>query len=155
MAVGIFLQLPGIPGAAVERDHRGWIEVTSVSWGVEQTGDGGGAAVGKAKQRPLAVTAATSIATPLLFEGIAKGMQLATARLDVVRTGQPSMLIHRWEFADVRLASLDVAGADQGFADAFQLMSRRTRVSVMTQSPTGAAGQPVVRGWDFTANQPW
>ena len=37
MAVDIYLQLPGIPGAATERDHEDWIELTSATWGVEQS----------------------------------------------------------------------------------------------------------------------
>ena len=165
----IYLQLAGIPGTSVERDHRDWIEVTSATWGVEQTGAGGGPASGpggagqgggggsgKSAQNPLVVSAPTTIATPLIFEAVAKGIHLPTAKLEVVRgSSGRGVVVIRWEFEDVRLTRLDVAGAQPGFDDAFQLIAKRVRLSVSQTTATGAPGQPVARGWDFAAHQPW
>ncbi|MFH8251340.1 Hcp family type VI secretion system effector [Microbacterium sp. B2969] len=163
MAVDIYLELPGIPGASTERDHEDWIEVTSATWGVEQSGaspgagPGGGAGrVGRATQHPLVVTAPTSIATPLIFEAIAKGTSLPTAQLDVVQAsaGRGAVVV-RWEFAEVRLMRLDISGAEPGFDDVFEVVAKRARLSVVRIDDRGGAGQPVTRGWDFAAHQAW
>ena len=159
VAVDIYLQVPGIPGAAVDRDHKDWIELTSATWGVEHSGGAGagsGAGAGKAKQHPLVATARTSIATPLLYEAVAKGTHFATAKLEVVRvTSERGVVVIRWEFEDARIARLDVAGAEPGFDDSFEVRSRRTRMSVMRVDAKGSVGQPVTRGWDFTSHQAW
>ncbi|MEU1971542.1 type VI secretion system tube protein Hcp [Microbacterium sp. NPDC019599] len=162
MAVDIYLQLPGIPGASAERDHKDWIEVTSATWGVEQQGGGGGGMgggagrAGRATQHPLVVSSPTTIATPLIFEAIAKGVSLPTAKLEVVRAteGRGAVVI-RWEFEDVRLMRLDVAGAAPGFDDSFEVVAKRARLSVSPVDERGGAGQLVSRGWDFAAHQPW
>ncbi|WP_166644438.1 type VI secretion system tube protein Hcp [Microbacterium sp. BK668] len=158
----IYLQLPGIPGSSVERDHRDWIEVAGVTWGLEQAGapgagPGGGAGrSGRATQHPLVVTAPTSIASPLIFEAIAKGTNVATARLDVVRPSDGgSAVVIRWDFADVRLMRLDISGAQPGFTDLFELVAKRARLSVTQADAHGGAEEPVTRGWDFAAHQPW
>jgi len=160
MTVGIYLQLPGIPGAATERDHKDWIELTSATWGVEQsrvTGPGGGGGgSGRSSQHPLVVAAPTSIATPLIFEAVARGTHLATASLEVIGAADGrGRVVTRWEFEDVRVARLDVAGAEPGFDDSFELVAQRARLTVFEDDPKGGGGQPVTRGWDFARQQPW
>lgn len=159
MTVDIYLQLPGIPGDSVDRDHRDWIPVTAVTWGVEQAasgGGGGGGRGGRASQHPLVVSAPTSIASPLIFETITKGTNLATATLDVVRAGdRGGSTVIRWEFEDARLMRLGIAGGEAGFDDAFELVAKRARLSVFPVDGRGAAGQPVSRGWDFATHRGW
>ena len=161
MTVGIYLQLPGIPGTATERGHEDWIELTSASWGVEQSqttvvGGGAGRRSSKSSQHPLVVSAPTSIATPLIFEAVARGTGLATAALEVVRASAGSGdVVIRWEFEDVRLSRLDVSGAEPGFDDSFAIVAERARLTVVADDPRGGAGQPVTRGWDFGRQQSW
>ena len=165
MTVGIYLQLPGIPGTATERRHEDWIELTSATWGVAQAqsagagaggGIGAGRAAGRSTPHPLVVAAPTTIATPLIFEAVARGTQLPRAALDVVGSsdGRADVVI-RWEFEDVRLSRLDVSGAEPGFDDSFELVSQRARLTVFEADPRGGVGQPVTRGWDFARQQPW
>jgi type VI secretion system secreted protein Hcp len=169
MTVGIYLQLPGIAGIATERGHEDWIELTSASWGAGQAqsagagagpaagaGAGAGRAAGRSSQHPLIVTAPTTIATPLIFEAVTRGIHLAKAALDVVGAsdGRGDVVI-RWEFEDVRLMRFDIAGSAPGFDDSFELVSQRARLTVFEADPRGGAGQPVTRGWDFARHQPW
>lgn len=163
MAVAIYLQLPGIPGTSAKKGHEDWIELTSATWGVEQSqaaGPGGGPGrpgrPGRSAQHPLVVSAPTSIATPLIFEAVARGVSLATATLEVVRAsaGRGDVVI-RWEFEDARLSRLDVSGAEPGFDDVFELVAERARLTVVADDPRGGAGQPVSRGWDFARQQSW
>lgn len=162
MAVDIFLQLDGIPGASAERDHENWIELTGATWGVQQAGapggggGGAGGGAGRSVQHPLVVSAPTTVATPLLFEAVAKGTHIAKGKLEVVRVSEGrGAVVVRWEFEDLRLSRLDVSGAESGFADSFELVAKRARLTVFRDDPRGGAGQPVTRGWDFAAHQAW
>lgn len=171
MAADIYLELPGIRGTATERGHEDWIELTTATWGVEQTrgpggggaggrgaggGGAGGGGAGRSIQHPLVVTAPTTIATPLIFDAVARGTHLASATLEVVRpSGGRGDVVIRWEFEDVRLSRLDVAGAEPGFDDVFEIASERARLTVIEDDPRGGAGQPVSRGWDFARQQSW
>ena len=157
MAADIYLHLPGIPGTAAERGHEDWIELASVTWGVEQSrGSGMGGGAGRSAQHPLVIAAPTTIATPLIFEAVARGTHLATAALEGVRVSDwPSDVVIRWEFDAVRLWRLDVTGAGPGFDDVFELVAQRARLTVLREDPRGGAGQPVTRGWDFARHQAW
>lgn len=159
MTVDIYLQLPGIPGEALDRDHKDWIELTSATWGVEQSGrpaGGAGSGAGRSTQHPLVVSAPTSTATPLIFEAVTKGLHLPTATLEVVRAAQGRGAVAiRWEFEDVRVFRLDISGAAPGFDDQFELVARRERLTVFGADPRGAAAQPMSRGWDFGTRKGW
>lgn len=163
MATDLYLELPGIDGGSVDRDHVDWIELTSMSWGVELLAGGGGGrgggggaggGAGKATQTPLTVSAATGIASPLLFELIVKGLHVASARLEAVRASQSRDIAARWEMEDVQLSRLDVSGGAE-LVDVFVLNSRRVRLTVFDADPGGGPGQAVTRGWDFGTNQAW
>lgn len=159
MVTELYLELPGIDGGSADRDHEGWIEVTSMSWGVQQTsaaggGGGVGGRAGKATQTPLTVSATTGIASPLLFEAIVKGLHVASARLEAVRASESRDVAARWEMEEVQLSRLDVSGGTE-LADVFVLTPRRMRLTVFDADPRGGPGQSVTRGWDFGTNQAW
>jgi type VI secretion system secreted protein Hcp len=74
-AVDYFLKLDGIPGESTDKDHKGWIEISSYSWGVSNQGSGAGsmgagrmAAAGQPPQGPGTLTLRKRIdkASPLL-----------------------------------------------------------------------------------------
>ena len=157
MPSDLYLRIAGIAGDSADKAHRAWIEIDAMDGGLEQStgGSGGGAGAGKVTARPLMVTAQSSIATPLVFEAVAKGTHFSDATIESVRAVEKQDVLMRCDLEDLRLISLDLAGADAGFIDRFGIVARRIRISFFPQDPKGGIGAAVTRGWDFAAHKPW
>lgn len=112
-----FLQLEGIPGTSVRRDHEKWIEVDTVDWGVAQSTEvireRGTTRRGAPTIRPVTIGAPVSNATPALFLACVQGRSISEAVFEAVTdTHQGSAVTLRIELTDVQLTRLDLAGAD-------------------------------------------
>jgi type VI secretion system secreted protein Hcp len=158
----MFLRIDGIPGESTRKGHEKWIPLESAGWGVSQVvaahhGAGGGAARGRAEFRPAVFSAWTSVATPLLFEACVSGRHAATASFEAVRTGESPAVHVRWDFEDVLITNLDMAGSEASptMTDSFSLDYERVRVTTFAQDPKGGVGSATARGWDLTAHRPW
>jgi type VI secretion system secreted protein Hcp len=157
MAERWFLKVDGIPGDSTDDRHAREIEVLSWSFGLANTASpaaGAGAGAGRPTFEELQVTAAVSVATPLLFKACAAGTHLRTAVLVGVRTNGAA----RFEFLSYSLQDVLVTGAHQADSgdgpptDHVALSYGKVTVSVQPQSPSGVALAPVVAGWDVRGN---
>lgn len=159
MPTALFLRITGIAGGSLDKDHRDWIELISLDGGLAQTGGslggGAGGGAGKVVARPLTVAALTSIATPLVFEAVAKGTRFTDGTLESVRPGETHAVLMRMDLEDLSLVSLDLSGADEGLLDRYGIVARRIRISYFAQDPKGGIAAPVTRGWDFAAHRAW
>ena len=97
-AVDAFIWFEGVQGESTSPSHQGWIDVTSFSWGVPQTGamaHGGGGGEGKASFNDLSFTHKVDKASPALMNASVSGKHFPTVRLEA--GGQ------RYELKDVTI----------------------------------------------------
>lgn len=152
----VFLHLEGVNGGSTDRDHEDWIEIHTVSWGVETpTGAGGGrggaTVAGRLRQTPFVLTAPTSIATPRILDAIARGLHIRRAMIDARRPGQErSQSIARWALQEITLTGLDIDGGANGFVDSFVLSPRRVELTTYLWADGSGAPESVTTEWDFT-----
>jgi type VI secretion system secreted protein Hcp len=114
MATRIFLTINAttpIPGETTDPGGN-TIEIQSFSWGVQnETTIGsasGGAGAGKAKLQPLVVVKRPDKASNTLFQAVATGDHFASASLQVVTQGSPTL---RYDFTLVFVAGLVTQGS--------------------------------------------
>lgn len=143
----MFLLLDGIPGGSDAKGRKGWIDITSVDWGVEQavavSGTGAGMTGTGSKQRALRFTGGSGAASPLLFEACMSGKHIAEGTFEVQRGKSVQV---RWVFQEMLVTAFGSGATDAagGLADTFTLLSRRLRYTTTH-----------TRGWDFLGKQPW
>ena len=80
--VDYFLKLEGIDGESVDKEFARWIDITSWSWGVSNSGTthvGGGAGAGKANVSDFSFTTQFSAAAAKLFLTCATGKHIPSA----------------------------------------------------------------------------
>lgn len=150
-AADYFLQIGDIRGESAERSHRDWIDITSFSWNISNTGStqyGGG----KATFSPFSWTQQLDRSVPPMFVAVASGKSYPRAILEVQDASRLSGVFFKMEFDDVQLTRLNIAGSGDrpDVAAAFEF-SRIT----MTYRPIKADGSldaPVVGGWDLKSN---
>jgi Type VI secretion system effector, Hcp len=143
----MFLLLDGILGGSSAKGRKGWIDITGVDWGVEQSvaigGSGGGMTGVGSKQRRLWFTAGSGAASPLLFEASMTGKHIQTGTFEVALG---KSVVVRWVFEDMLVTAFGSAATDSagGLVDTFTLLARRLRYTTED-----------TRGWDFLSTKPW
>ena len=172
-----FLKLDGIKGESADAKHKGEIDISSFSFGLEQTGiqaTGGGGGAGKVKFQDIHFVKKTDAASPLLMLNCAGGAHIATANFVVRKAGGEQLEYLKIKLTDVLVSSYKphggaVPGAtatddweataptaadDQIPYEHFSLNYAKVEYQYQPQGADGKAqGGPVIAGWDVKANQ--
>ena len=85
-AIDIFLELEGIKGESVDKQHPGAIDVVAWSWGLN--GPTGSDKKSPACSQPLSVDKSVDVASPKLVDGAARNIVYPTAKLFVRKGGE-------------------------------------------------------------------
>jgi type VI secretion system secreted protein Hcp len=157
MAYDAFLKLDGIDGEVAAKGFEKWIEVSSFSWGLNQTGSasGGGGGAGKASFQDIHFTSSTSKASPTLFLRCATGEHIKQAILALRKAGGDASgaqnVFLKFEFEDVLISSFQEAGAEDGDDRPMEDVSFNFQKIEMTY--TAPDGEVVQAGWDLGTNR--
>ncbi len=157
-AVDYFLKLDGIAGESPDAKHKTEIELSSFSWGVQNSGGAaGGGSTGKVSIQDFHFTAKESLASPNLMLACAAGTHIKKATLTCRKAGgnqEEYLVIH---LEDCLLSSFSLDGATTGVpkvddrpVDAISI--NFTKISYIFDSPT--TGQIVDVSFDFTPQTP-
>lgn len=119
-----FLQITGIEGESGDARHRGWIDLSSWSWGVHQGLDANGKPV--ARFDPLAWQQGVDSSVVPLFLGVANGTRFEQATLDVSRPVEGGGVFFQMVFNNVQPISLVIAnGSDVAAALQYDAVTMR------------------------------
>jgi type VI secretion system secreted protein Hcp len=158
MPFDAFLKLGDIVGEAIQEKHKDWIEITSFSWGVTQSGSfayGGGGGTGKASFQDIHFTSSTQKSSPLVAKACATGQHIPKAELSFIKESQDGFEFVKFEFTDVLVSSYQLGGSSHGEdrpTDAFSLNFAKIEFDFVPQSADGSPGTPVVFVFDLTTN---
>ena len=88
MSFDAYLKIEGIPGEALDANHKDWIELTDFHYGVMQSvsdtaSSAGGATVGGASCPDLFIAKLLDKASPKLFEACASGQHFKSMVIKV------------------------------------------------------------------------
>ena len=112
MAFDAFLKLDGIKGESQVKGFEGQIQIESFHWGVAQSGTGtigGGGGGGRATRKDFLFTAASSLASPILFVTCANGKHIKDGVLTLRSSGGQSQT----NFSTIKLTDLLISAYDQ------------------------------------------
>jgi type VI secretion system secreted protein Hcp len=152
-ANSMFVKIGDIRGESTDRDHRNWIDVSSFSWGVSNTGGapGGGGGGGRTLFSDLNWTQNVDASTVPVFIGAASGTVYDVVTFDVVRRGERSVLFFQMIFEDASLGALQISGSS-GAGDPFasvSLMSSKLTMNYWPQDAKGGRGDKISGSWDL------
>lgn len=158
MAADAYLQIDGIKGESADAGHQGWIELTSVSWGVMQPtisskSTGGGHTAGHCEHRTLSVSKLADLASPILMQHCSMGKTIPKAKLEFMRAdsdGRP-VKYYQVELENVMLSHMDQMMNGGGllhdeiglcFSKVKWLYSRRSLEEPAAQRPAAGTSRP-------------
>jgi type VI secretion system secreted protein Hcp len=161
MAADAYLQIDGIKGESADAGHQGWIELTSVSWGVMQPtvsskSTGGGHTAGHCEHRTLSVSKLADLASPILMQHCSMGKTIPKAKLEFMRAdsdGKP-VKYYQVELENVMLSHMDQMMNGGGLLhDEIGLCFSKVKWSYTQQKIAGGASGTTTGGWDLAAKK--
>jgi type VI secretion system secreted protein Hcp len=161
MAIDAYLQIGDIKGESQDDKHKGWVEVTNVSWGVTQprattVSTAGGHTSGRADVQEVSFDKLADIASPILFQTCAAGKTIPTAKLEFFRADGDGARVKYFEIelSNVMISSVHPnSGAGGLISEKVHLASSRMKVTYTQQSIRGGSQGSTTGGWDSAANK--
>ena len=117
-AVDFFIRIDGIPGESTDTDHQGWIDVLSVSQGINRSVDTATGRLEAAKPGPFTFRKRIDKSSPLLARALVTGEVIPKVEIELTRsygTGGTRAVYYKYELTNVLVTSYSVSGA--GAAD--------------------------------------
>lgn len=105
---GVYLKIPDIDGEAVDdENHKGWIELSAVQFGLKRQGDPVSGATSKPEFQEVTVTKELDKASPKLMLACASGKVFPKVEIDVTRSTQAGETLYmKLTLTDVLVTSL-------------------------------------------------
>ncbi|MFT4178625.1 MAG: type VI secretion system tube protein Hcp [Thermomonas sp.] len=108
-----FLKIDGIEGESQDKSHKNEIQISSISFGVQQTGSmsfGGGGGTGKAQFRDISFSKQVDKATNKITEACAKGAHIPTVVFTARKAGGNPLEYMVVTMNDVIITSQELSG---------------------------------------------
>lgn len=161
MASDAYLQIEGIKGESADAGHQGWIELTSVSFGVMQPTVGnkstaGGHTAGHCEHRTLSLSKIADLASPILMQHCSMGKTIPKARLEFMRADGDGKRVkyYQVDLENVLVSHMDQVMSGGGLLqDEIGLCFSKVKWSYIQQKIGGGIGGQTAGGWDLAAKK--
>lgn len=161
MALDVYLQIDGIKGESQDSAHQGWIECTSIHFGVLQprsatSSTAGGHTAERAEVQDITVSKVTDISTPVLLQTCAMGKTLPKAKFEFMRADGDGKPV---KYFEIELENLIIGAINPGLEDGgilsehVSLKASRVKWKYTQQKISGGSGGTTTGGWDSASNK--
>jgi type VI secretion system secreted protein Hcp len=161
MAIDVYLQIDGIKGESLDAKHQGWIECTSVMWGMTQprsatASTGGGHTAERAELDDIKFQKLADLSSPILMQTCVAGKTIPKARFEFMRAdgqGQP-IKYFEVELENVLIGKV-MPGVHEGslLSETVGLKFSKVKWKYVQQKIGGGVSGNTTGGWDLSANK--
>lgn len=153
---GIVLKLDGIPGDSQVANHQQEIDLSSLQFGVSQTGireAGGKASARRSSLSTITVTKQADKASPKLFLACATGAHIDQAVLTFIESTPTPLEYLTITLSDVFISSYSVSSGGDRPSEAASLSFSKIEYRYVGRDPMGQPLPPVVVVFDVAKNK--
>ncbi|MGA2254366.1 MAG: type VI secretion system tube protein Hcp [Thermoguttaceae bacterium] len=125
--MALFIKFDGVDGQAKDKDHKGWADTLSMTWGVHKAGGG---ATGQTRHRGVAtvedfvITKELDKSSPKLAEGVLTGKVYPKVEIhDTATYGDGRATFLKFELKNVHITSYNLSAAGGGDAVPTEVMT--------------------------------
>ncbi|QKJ86540.1 type VI secretion system tube protein Hcp [Paramixta manurensis] len=158
MSTDIFLNIDGIQGESQDANHKGWINVTSFTWGANQPGNmkvGGGGGAGKVHYRDLTVQSQLDKAAPAIMRYVSNGKHINKVELSLCKAGGNQMEYCRITLEDVLITNALFNGKTNSdiIGMSWEFLSAKVKTQYWEQAASGGKGAESQSSWNIKENR--
>jgi type VI secretion system secreted protein Hcp len=151
MSIDCYLKLDGVKGEAVQKDHKGEIEVASWSWGANNPSCtvGSGSGVGKANAGFVTVSKRYDSASPTLSKFCASGKHFSSGVMTMTKSGDGQLKFLTVTLKEVYIADVNMSAVQGGdVSESVTLSYGDIEFAYQPQQADGSMGGEIKFGWD-------
>lgn len=143
------MKVTGITGESTDSNHRGWIDVVSYNWTVQDLSSG------HVTPGAFQVVAEFGVASPQLFQDAADGNNLPQVTIQVQSTNSngQSVQVCTWTLSNVIVVSYSTCSGVNGdtrILDQYNFLPEKVQVQYVPTNGNGQPGSPVTTSFDFS-----
>lgn len=159
MAVDMFLLLDKIEGESRDSAHGKEIDILAWSWGASNSGSahvGGGAGAGKANFQDISLTKYVDKSSPTLFDHVAKGTHIDSAKLTVRKAGGTPLEYIIITMTECMITSISTGGSggEDRLTENISINFAEVELDYQMQDAKGAkSGGPVKFKYNIATNK--
>jgi type VI secretion system secreted protein Hcp len=155
----IYMQFPGANGSVTARNFQGWIELSSVSFGMDRPTDSrlgtvGYAATGKLQIHNITISKQTDRASPTLTIAALQGAFNQTVKIAFTTTSSSGMVnFLSYELQQCGISSAHTSGGSDGMpVETYALSFSQIQFTFNNMDESGQS-QPTITGYDLATGQ--
>lgn len=161
MATDAYLHIEGIKGESTDEKHKGWIEISHVTWSIHQpkastVSSAGGHTNGRAELSNLSFKKLADLSSPLLQQHCAMGKTIPKAKFEFMRADGDGKAIcyYTVELDNVMVSAITPNSGDGGIIkEQVHLAYSQMRWKYTQQKVSGGTAGNTSGGWDCTGNK--
>jgi type VI secretion system secreted protein Hcp len=146
-----FLKVEGVTGESGDADHKGEIDVTQWSWGLQAPSDSAtGRASGRRRLSELQILKKVDRSTPPLMDALKNNRPIKSVVLTVRKAGKTPLTYFKIELQNARITSVKTESLEADLWDRVNIGFDKVTVTYVQQDATGAKG-----GGDVVFEDSW
>ena len=153
--MAIYMKFGKIEGNATESDHKKWITLESMQWGVGRgISTPTGAATNREASAPLVsevtITKQMDASSTGLFLESLKGAKGTEVKIDLVQTGDPNRLFTRYTLSNVLVSGYSVSTGGGQPTESISLNFTKIEFKYIPSAEENKQETPVTVGYDLS-----
>lgn len=152
--MAIYLKYEGIDGEATHQDHKKWIDIHSLQFGI---GRGISSPVGSASNREASEPSVSEItvsklmdaASPKLFTESATGSTGKEVKIDLVTTGSPGLTYVTYTLTNALVSGYSISSGGDRPSESVSINFTKIEYKFTPNDDKNAQGTPVTVAYDL------
>jgi type VI secretion system secreted protein Hcp len=156
----IYVKIDGIPGEALDADHKDWIEVLSFNHGITQPASAtitsaGGGTTARTEHQDYSITKHIDKASPKLYELCSSGKHIKEVTIEMMRaSGDKRVKYMEVKMEEVVISHVSPGGGSDFPTEAVGFNYGKIKWTYSQQKRAdGSQAGNTTGGWDLTANK--
>ena len=154
--MGIYMNFDGIEGEATQQDHKKWIDVLSLSWGV---GRGISTVEENNNNREASEPSLSDVtiiknfdaASPSLFTEATAGNAGKTVKIELTTTGEPSVVTCTYTLSNALISSYSVSTSSERPIESISISYTKLEFKFTPYDEAHKAGAPTTISYDLAS----
>ena len=156
--MAIYLKYDGIDGDATHEDHKKWLTVESLQWGV---GRAIATPVGSAKNREasepsvaeVTIAKAMDASSVYLFQEACTGQAGKKVEIHLVSTGSPGATYLEYVLTDSLVSGYSVSSGGDRPMESVSINFTKVEMKYIPLEANNEAGSPITKGYDLVSTK--